>query len=899
MAIKVGGSTVIDDSRALINVTNLKTINGNSILGSGDISIPAGATGPQGLTGPTGATGPQGPAGVNATTTTVATTSVNGLMSSVDKTKLDGIVTANLLNRANHTGEQAISTVTGLQAALDTKSFTGHTHNDANVFDSGFMTSADKVKLDGIAESANNYVHPANHPASIITQDASNRFVTDAEKTTWNAKLSSVKTINGQSIVGTGDLVVASNSSSTSDSSLKGTGKLTKLKEVAVSNFPYDIIVHPNGKFIYVSNNYSKTISQYSFDESTGVLTEITPSILVNQSVYNIIIHKSGNMLYVATSSSKICQYSINTTTGVLTLADNSAIPTEPTYDLTFNSDQSKIYAVGPYGSSTNFIIYSVNPTTYLLTKIANFQFTIEGTQNIVIDSESKFLYVTSYNNDKVSSFSINGDVISLVASYGTGTATSPYGLCIDKTGNFLYVSCGNVKKIVAFSINKVTGNLTQLDEYYCNSGGELYIEPTGNYLYTSGSDSSSIDVFAINANGSLTLVQSFPAGVNFISSITSTKSGNLLLTTHSYGNKILAYAINNASFGSLDIQGNLTVGQKINDLNFGFGSGNVNTNTVIGKSAFVSNGTDGWAPGVGNTAIGHETLLSNTAGGCNTGIGADALRSNTNSSHNTSIGWYAMRNLSTGSPNNTAVGSQSMQALSSGTGNTAIGQSSMTSAVSGSGNTAVGYKSLSWTNSGSSNTCVGSDAMSQNTTGFENTCIGTGALLRNTTGSRNVGLGYGALAFNTSGSGNVSIGPTTAAGTISPVFNATTENNRVVMGSTAVTNAYVQVAWTVVSDARDKTNFAPVPHGLDFVKKLKPVAYQFKVSREDDTPHGGVKYGFKAQDILELEGDSPVIIDNETPDKLKFVDQHLIAVMVKAIQELTAKVEELEARSK
>jgi uncharacterized protein related to proFAR isomerase len=33
-----------------------------------------------------------------------------------------------------------------------------------------------------------NYVHPANHPPSLITQDTNNRFVTDAEKATWNAK---------------------------------------------------------------------------------------------------------------------------------------------------------------------------------------------------------------------------------------------------------------------------------------------------------------------------------------------------------------------------------------------------------------------------------------------------------------------------------------------------------------------------------------------------------------------------------------------------------------------------------------------------------------------------------------------------------------------------------------
>ena len=32
------------------------------------------------------------------------------------------------------------------------------------------------------------YTHPTNHPPSIITQNTTNRFVTDAEKTTWNGK---------------------------------------------------------------------------------------------------------------------------------------------------------------------------------------------------------------------------------------------------------------------------------------------------------------------------------------------------------------------------------------------------------------------------------------------------------------------------------------------------------------------------------------------------------------------------------------------------------------------------------------------------------------------------------------------------------------------------------------
>ena len=108
-------------------------------------------------------------------------------------------------------------------------------------------------------------------------------------------------------------------------------------------------------------------------------------------------------------------------------------------------------------------------------------------------------------------------------------------------------------------------------------------------------------------------------------------------------------------------------------------------------------------------------------------------------------------------------------------------------------------------------------------------------------------------------------------------------------MGSTGVTNAYIQVAWTVVSDARDKTDFAPVPHGLDFVTKLKPTAYRYKMTREDTEGHGPVRYGFKAQDVLALEGNNPVVVDAEDAEKLRFNDQSMLAILVNAITELKA----------
>lgn len=57
---------------------------------------------------------------------------------------------------------------------------------NASTTSNGLMSAADKTKLSGIATNANNYTHPSSHPASMITQDSTHRFVTDTEKSKWN-----------------------------------------------------------------------------------------------------------------------------------------------------------------------------------------------------------------------------------------------------------------------------------------------------------------------------------------------------------------------------------------------------------------------------------------------------------------------------------------------------------------------------------------------------------------------------------------------------------------------------------------------------------------------------------------------------------------------------------------
>ena len=346
----------------------------------------------------------------------------------------------------------------------------------------------------------------------------------------------------------------------------------------------------------------------------------------------------------------------------------------------------------------------------------------------------------------------------------------------------------------------------------------------------------------------------------------------------------------------------------------FGWGAGDAVTtgssNTIVGAMAgatqttAINNTLVGYSAGRNITTGGQNSFYGtnagqlNTTGANNVASGYQALYVNSTGSDNVVIGGQALFNNTTGS-NNTATGYATLLANTTGGFNIANGTYALLSNTTGVKNVASGYMALRSNTTGTDNVASGYQALYSNTTGNTNVAYGYQALYNNSTGINNVAYGYNGLYSNTSGSGNIGIGFINSSGAYAPVFNPTTENNRLVLGTTAITNAYVQVAWTVTSDARDKMNFAPVPYGLDFVNQLKPTAYQFKVDRDTETPNGDVRYGFKAQDILALEGDNPVIIDTEDADHLKYKGEHLVPVLVNAVQELTAMVKDLSTQVK
>lgn len=234
------------------------------------------------------------------------------------------------------------------------------------------------------------------------------------------------------------------------------------------------------------------------------------------------------------------------------------------------------------------------------------------------------------------------------------------------------------------------------------------------------------------------------------------------------------------------------------------------------------------------------------------------------------------------GTARNTAVGYISLGGLTTGQYNTAIGESTGQNITTGSDNTFVGSGSGKFSTGGIGNTCVGSGSGAGLSTGANsNTMIGTGAGdtgIGFLTGQLNTCLGYIARPSTTSATGEITLG-----------------------GSYVNVLRCAATTITSLSDARDKKDVKELGAGLDFVKDLKPVEFVWD-DRDENGKHDVKDFGFIAQDLKKSQEDAGLadtlkLVYEENPEKLEASYGKLVPILVKAIQELTAKVEALEAK--
>jgi hypothetical protein len=200
--------------------------------------------------------------------------------------------------------------------------------------------------------------------------------------------------------------------------------------------------------------------------------------------------------------------------------------------------------------------------------------------------------------------------------------------------------------------------------------------------------------------------------------------------------------------------------------------------NTALGSGALMSNVTGYYNTAVGSFALGYDIeyctgpgtpdpcCTGNGTGNCegndNTAVGAETLFSNTTGNQNTAVGAWTLHSNATG-VENTALGSGALMSNVTGYYNTAVGSSALGYDIeycTGPGTPdpcCTGHRTGNC--EGQDNTAVGAETLLANTTGVDNTAVGAWTLWANTTGVNNTALGSGALSSNTTGGSNTAVG--------------------------------------------------------------------------------------------------------------------------------------------
>tara|TARA_R100000353_G_scaffold138960_1_gene98884 strand:+ start:6962 stop:8857 length:1896 start_codon:yes stop_codon:yes gene_type:complete len=331
--------------------------------------------------------------------------------------------------------------------------------------------------------------------------------------------------------------------------------------------------------------------------------------------------------------------------------------------------------------------------------------------------------------------------------------------------------------------------------------------------------------------------------------------------------------------------------------------------NTVIGYYAMVNNGGSGRT---NNTIVGAYAGGNMTTGDYNTLLGYEAETYYTNSYSNVAVGYYAK----VGWRQNVSIGYQAGNSMYNQTDNSVlIGYRAGYDMDGGDNVIYIGYQAGYGGGSASHNIGIGFRASYSMSSGFQNVGIGSYANYYINSGDNNVGVGYDAGSRVRSGNNNTSVGYRALynnggtnyyTGSNSMCLgnganpSSSSVSNEITLGDSSITALRCQVtSITALSDERDKTAIEDLDLGLNFIKAMKP--RKFTWNRRDGKWEGKKEIGFIAQELHEVEMDFSSttrtrLVSYENPSRLEAQPMNTYPILVKAVQELSAKVDSLQA---
>ena len=334
-------------------------------------------------------------------------------------------------------------------------------------------------------------------------------------------------------IVGTGDNSIHALNE-------KSTGELQSATLSAFSTNPRPVamVLHPSKNFIYVANQTAGTVSGYSLDHTTGILTPIgtalppTPvcaSASVCSNPISLAVNSAGTFLFVlnqgavppATAApATISVFGIDTTKGLLSpvagspFSFASLVAPNPQF-LSIAPNGNTLYVANGSSGTISALAIAANGTP---TEIAGSPFTAGAFMaGMAIDSKGQFLYTTDTNSNKVASFGIQASgALAPVAGSPFATDLGPVAVTLDSAGSTLF--CANaagetvsVFKTASGALTPVAGSPFSLVASGNPQPSFVVVDPSNTFLYVANQGTRNISGFTIHSDGTLSPLPTSP----------------------------------------------------------------------------------------------------------------------------------------------------------------------------------------------------------------------------------------------------------------------------------------------------------------------------------------------------------------------------------------------------
>ncbi len=234
---------------------------------------------------------------------------------------------------------------------------------------------------------------------------------------------------------------------------------------------PAGVAVTPDGKSAYVTNASGNTVAQFTIDLVSGVLSPKTPATLATgTSPHGVAVTPDGKSVYVTNfglnppnplATDTISQYSIDPATGVLTPKTPATVPTGAgPLGVALAPDGKSVYVANDFGGAVSQ--YNVDPLSGVLRP--KFPATVATGSNplsVAVTPDGTSAYVT--NPAGVAQYSVDplSGVLSPKFPATIAAGDLPEGVVVTPDGKSAYVTDEGFNMVSQYNVDAVTGALS------------------------------------------------------------------------------------------------------------------------------------------------------------------------------------------------------------------------------------------------------------------------------------------------------------------------------------------------------------------------------------------------------------------------------------------------------